>query len=361
MLTMLELENVRSWEKATIPLSPLTVIVGPNAGGKTTLLEAIEVLGLSIEHHLSRGVALPNAFKLLRSNTDEMTIRVRSTDKAETFQLIANRKSAAFLRVTGRNFEFDTQLGRTNVDPVAAQRIAERWRTHLLRLELGKLGANSYSDEVVPSLGIDGANLASVLAWLKLEAADKFEDIVERAKRIIPGLRTIKVTRAPVSRSELRRIVVDGNATNLTENRSYMGHGVVLEMDGAPEVKATEAGEGTLLVVGLLVALRQARAPRIALLDDIEMRLHPAAQARLIAAMREMMASGTPTQIVGTTHSPFFLQHVEASEVVVVDHVDGRSQAARLTDHPQYSKWKDTMGVGEFWSSVGEQWLRKTA
>ncbi|HVA47766.1 MAG TPA: hypothetical protein VNH11_15465 [Pirellulales bacterium] len=29
----------------------------------------------------------------------------------------------------------------------------------------------------------------------------------------------------------------------------------------------------------------------------------------------------------------------------------------KLTDHPQFDKWKDEMAPGELWSMFGEKWL----
>jgi predicted ATPase len=364
MFTQLELENVRSWEKASIPLSPLTVLVGPNASGKTTILEALEVLGQAIEHFLAqpRGPA-PDWHKLLRAGQSIMAIRAhtRSADGvAGLVELTAHRTSAAFLRVSAPDIDYDEARAQRAVHPQLAAQFVKEHRIRLYQFVPERLGARSYVDDLSPSLSRDGSNLASVLATMRLEDQPAFEQIVKLSRDVVPSLRNIQVRRANVIRPEQRRVVIDGNATQLTEQRTYVGHEVVFEMEGAPDlVRATEAGEGTLLVVGLITAAFQPSGARIALLDDIEMRLHPAAQAKLIEVLRANAKIARPAQIVGTTHSPFFLQHLDASEVAVVDMQVGRSSVQRLSEHPDYEMWRDTMGVGEFWSSVGEQWLRK--
>jgi len=53
-----------------------------------------------------------------------------------------------------------------------------------------------------------------------------------------------------------------------------------------------------------------------------------------------------------TPHS-YLVDEFDADEVAVYD---GESVAA-LSDHPEWSKWRETMDPGEFWSFVGEDWV----
>lgn len=53
--SLLRLENVRCFEKVEIPLDPrLTVIIGENGAGKTTVVEAIASLSYGDEEGLQR-------------------------------------------------------------------------------------------------------------------------------------------------------------------------------------------------------------------------------------------------------------------------------------------------------------------
>ena len=44
MLTAFSLKNFKSYESATLPLAPLTLLVGANAAGKSNLIEAMQLL-----------------------------------------------------------------------------------------------------------------------------------------------------------------------------------------------------------------------------------------------------------------------------------------------------------------------------
>jgi len=44
LLTAFSLKNFKSYESATLPLAPLTLLVGANAAGKSNLIEAMQLL-----------------------------------------------------------------------------------------------------------------------------------------------------------------------------------------------------------------------------------------------------------------------------------------------------------------------------
>jgi AAA15 family ATPase/GTPase len=44
MIESFTLENFKSFKKATLPLAPLTLLVGPNASGKSNAIEGLELL-----------------------------------------------------------------------------------------------------------------------------------------------------------------------------------------------------------------------------------------------------------------------------------------------------------------------------
>ena len=38
---------------------------------------------------------------------------------------------------------------------------------------------------------------------------------------------------------------------------------------------------------------------------------------------------------------------------------DGSAICARLEDHPEVERWREAMTPGEFWSHVGDDWVKK--
>ena len=78
----------------------------------------------------------------------------------------------------------------------------------------------------------------------------------------------------------------------------------------------------------------------------------------MVRLLRDIIGKNPKLQIVCTTHSPYALDSFEPGEVRVMK-LDprGRAVCKALTDHPDWPHWKDLMNPGEFWSSVGEDWI----
>jgi hypothetical protein len=232
--------------------------------------------------------------------------------------------------------------------------------TRILRFEPRRLGEASYSEEAFPLVHMDGSGLASVLAYLKLSQDELFGEIELALKQIVPSVRRIRIERAQVERTAVRTISLDEQRHQVSEKRVLWGNQIVLDMKGAKSVAANAAGEGTLMALGLLTVLMGPLRPRLVLLDDIELALHPAAQAKLIEVLRAIQKRDPGLQIIATSHSPFILNYLEPREVRMTFLAEnGFARCEKLTAHPDFEKWKGLMSPGEFWSTVGEGWLEK--
>ncbi|KAF5417700.1 MAG: hypothetical protein C5S48_00015 [Candidatus Methanogaster sp.] len=75
--------------------------------------------------------------------------------------------------------------------------------------------------------------------------------------------------------------------------------------------------------------------------------------------IRKLMKNNPDLQIIATSHSPYLLDHLKPEEIRLTTLDDkGCAHVGKLKDHPEFEKWKETMRPGEFWSSVGEDWIR---
>ncbi|EPX60004.1 hypothetical protein D187_002090 [Cystobacter fuscus DSM 2262] len=153
---------------------------------------------------------------------------------------------------------------------------------------------------------------------------------------------------------------MDEQRHQIPEQQTLWGNRVVLDMKGAKGVAADSAGEGTLMVLGLLTVLMGPSKPRLVLLDDIELNLHPVAQGKLIETLRTLQKRDPELQIIATSHSPFILNYLKPEEVRMTFLAEnGFARCEKLTAHPEFERWKDLMSPGEFWSTVGESWMER--
>ena len=76
-LRLLRIEGFRSIEHATVPLGPLTVLVGPNGSGKTNVLNVLRFLNATIRFDLPTAVEMFGGFEhVMRSDGKAQNVRL---------------------------------------------------------------------------------------------------------------------------------------------------------------------------------------------------------------------------------------------------------------------------------------------
>ena len=361
MIDRIHFENFRAHASLDLELGRLTVLVGPNASGKTSVLEGIQLLSRLVDEppkQVFAGEADPGRLRTTGSS-EALVLSCKGWWRSGWFEASATAAPSA----QGPEFRGSVRWDEGQSDrlpfgagfPDARSAIGA---TRLLRLDARSLGAPSFSDEPRPSLRSDGAGLASVLAALKLGDESSFEEIERELREIVPTVQKLRIQRTPVVREYLETIQVDDQKVVRPRTEHRVGERVLLDMRGSSGVAAEAAGEGTILVLGLLAALLGPGRPSVVLLDDLEFGLHPNAQERLIQLLRRLLSRFPDLKIVATSHSPFVVDRLEAAEVwLTALDPEGRAQVKRLSEHKDFDRFKGLLGPGEFWSSVGEDWV----
>jgi len=332
MIETLKLRNFKVLRDVEVKLRPLTVVVGPNGSGKSTLLEALQ--------YIAWVLSTPPNFE---SDTRFLSRIPQGFPKTVFSSSISGKRledfTPEFRRHTyegGGSWNGKLLKGLFPKDLREAVGLAE-----LYRFNVRRLSAPSVPKSVALKLPSDGEGLASLLAGLYLEDIARFQSLVERLKRVIPG-----VEGCHVGRSE-----VEGEG---------IGHQLVFDMKGAKGIPASNISDGTLLTLGLLTALVTADRAQLILVDDLERGLHPKAVGDLVQQLRRIQEENPELQIVASSHSPYLVDFLQAEEVLLTSlDEDGYAVIKPLTDHPDYERWKGFMDPGEFWSTVGEGWVTK--
>jgi energy-coupling factor transporter ATP-binding protein EcfA2 len=328
MIETLSLRNFKVLREVDLKLQRFTLIVGPNASGKSSVLEALDYFG----HHGSSSEGMQRAPADLRSRGPKGPMEMAASGYAkETFFDFKVVFSSEGIRLSGifGGIQLTNALPWQLVPTVLPARI---------QLDAKKLAAPSYSKKVELSLPHDGEGLSSILAGLQLEQSESFNKIVDQLRIIVPGVKNVRIKQA------------------LVEER--VGFELRFDMKGAEDIPAWAVSEGTLLTLGLLTLLGLPDAPRLVLIDELEHGLHPKALKDLVLQLRRLQEENLDLQIIATSHSPYLLDHFKAEEILLTSlDEEGYAVVKPLTDHPEYERWKDLMAPGEFWSTVGESWI----
>jgi predicted ATPase len=352
---LLNFKNVR---QAEIGLDRLTVFVGANASGKTSVLEAV---------HL--------AVRAATGKPEDVFRYARHGDWLYT------RGGEGILSITCRTDtgEFSLEGAPPEGFPPPPDLLGKgRWMFHVttppgtsledalrparslvfLHLNSSELAKPSYSDREWPRVEYDGQGLASVLAFMALNDPEAFDELISYMCGLIPHLKRIRFRKAPIRRLEKEYLRIGDETVERRTKRSYQGDAILFDFDNAENVSADNVSEGTLMLLGLLTVLLGPTHPKILLLDDIEHGLHPLAQKSLLESLAKIMERFPDIQVLASTHSPYLLDSLQPEQIrLMTIGPDGYSSCGRLTDHPHFDKWKDEMAPGELWSLFGEKWL----
>ncbi|MFY2556337.1 AAA family ATPase [Corallococcus terminator] len=385
MIHKLTLQNFKGIESAELGLERLTVIVGPNASGKTSVLQALDVLMGFSNPETERGNLLlqhGGAIALRRRVPSRETTSVRAVgnwrNQPGSLQFrfaptatAADSRLTHFLEVNGAwaGTEFEipeaqhqswNKVLNPQIDLTKIPSIVRDWKARaLLRLEARKLAEPSYTESVEPQVTSDGEGLASVLAQMALSRPDRFNELLVALRGVIPHVTRVRLSLAEVKRQETETLRIDDEAVLRTVQRIYSGHRLLFDLTGAEGISSQGASEGTLLVLGLLTVLFSEPSPKLVLLDDLDRGLHPKAQKDLVMQLRKLLERDPELQIIATSHSPYLLDHLDPKEVRLSTVLpDGGIRFAELIQHPDFERWKEVMRPGEFWSTVGEEWVR---
>lgn len=373
----LRVENYRALRKVEFKeITPLTVLLGPNGSGKSTVFDVFGFLSDCFQYGLRRAWDRRGRGKELRTRgsngrvTVELKYREKPRDPLITFHLsIGEDESGPYVAEEwlqwrrgqwGRPFRFleyrrgEGQATSGEMPDESDNRVVKPLRSPDL-IAVNTLGQFAEHPRVaalrefitgwyVSYLSIEdtrgqpeagpqerlsrtGDNLPNVIQHLKERYPTRLEEIFEVLRRRVPRLENVVAEPMP-----------DGR--------------LLLQIKDAPfekPVLARFASDGTLKMLAYLTFLYDPNPPPFIGIEEPENFLHP----RLLPELaEECRGASERTQLLVTTHSPFFLDSVRADEVRVLYRDEhGYTQVARASD---------LQGVTEFVNSgatLGHLWL----
>jgi predicted ATPase len=314
MIESVQFQNFRALRDTTLPLGRFTLLVGPNASGKTTALRALtrQYKGLqdaTFGANPTQGVKISYKFVAPPING---TFFIHWTDTTAQAGLVENRPELAnavdqWLSQT-RLFSFNPVLAIT---PVQLRPHAE--------------------------LSATGENLPAVLDRLRDTQPERFEALNQELARWLP---------------EFDRVLFDTPAPGQ--------RGIMLRMrDGKHPVPISDLSQGTVLALAILTLAYLPHPPPLVAIEDPDHGLHPRlfrnvqdAMYRLAYPERYGEKRG-PVQVVATTHSPYLLElyKEQPDEVVIAHKVGAEARFESLASRTDLKDMLEGATLGEVWYS----------
>ncbi len=330
MITSLRLTNWRNFRDASIPLVARTFIVGPNASGKSNLLDALRFLKELAEDGggLQRAVSARGGLKSLRSlhardkNDVGIAVDVEDDGVTWTYELAlkdARRGAQVALvrheRVIRRGGGAALEVVRSGAEDPEDQSqtwLEQRSKNKAYRGLVQVLASIDYS-HIVPQVvreqrrpqdparrdPFGSALIEDIARTVDRDRKRRLRLVNAAMKAVLPQLEDIDVERDAVGKPHLT-----------ARYRHWRGH--------AAKQSEDQFSDGTLRLIGLLWTLGARGGP--ILLEEPEISLHESAVRQLpVLLLRVARASGR--QVIVSTHSESLLSEagIEPREIIKLD------------------------------------------
>jgi predicted ATPase len=403
MLTELQLRDFKSFEDQTIPLHPLTLLVGANASGKSNLLDAILFLqGMSRDLPLTdvlRGRSeggrqvwpgiRGGSSEVVRKGAADMSLKSQWRNDAEVLTHTITCVAGEHPLVVGESvhsnvispYLFDTSAGALGAKAgLDGSNIRVAVKRHGKGNSVVQVHAATRSVLGQLSAGPGVAKAALERRdWLvaQMRAAFFLDITPARMRDYTPkgadfvGLSGERVSAVawticqdPEAKADLvdwlselcasELVDIDFSTTDLGDVM------IVLVEKGGRRIPARSLSDGTLRFLGELIALRTAPPGSMLLMEEIENGLHPTRAHLLVEAM-EAATQERGIQVIATTHSPLVLNALSSTAlhqtILVARSPDTSASIARpLGDLPEFDAVVERRGIDRLLSSG---WLER--
>ena len=356
----LKVQNYRALHNLELKnLTPLTVFLGPNGSGKSTIFDVFAFLSECFTESLRKAWDRRGRFRELRTRDSEgciiIELKYRETSasplityhlaideennrpfiaeewlhwrrgqsgKGKPFRFLDSKKGEGQVisgespdeegeRITEKlessEFLAVNTLGQFAKHPrvSALRRFITGWYLSYLTADHTRSLTEAGAQE---RLSATGDNLPNVIQYLKEQHPQRLEEILKTLSGRIPRLEKVEAS-----------IMQDGR--------------LLLEIKDAPfshPILAKFASDGTLKLLAYLIVLFDPNPPQLVGIEEPENHLHP----RLLPHLaEECRAASANTQLMVTTHSPFFVDSLRPEELWVLYRDEkGFTQAKRTAD-----------------------------
>ena len=354
----LKVQNYRALHNLELKnLTPLTVFLGPNGSGKSTIFDVFAFLSECFTESLRKAWDRRGRFRELRTRDTEgciiIELKYRETSASPliTYHLaIDEENNRPFIAEEwlhwrrgqyGQPFRFlhlkkgEGQVISGESPNEGSERITEKlesseflavntlgqfakhprlsalrrfitgWYLSYLTADHTRSLTEAGAQE---RLSPTGDNLPNVIQYLKEQHPQRLEEILKTLSVRIPRLEKVEAS-----------IMQDGR--------------LLLEIKDAPfshPILAKFASDGTLKLLAYLIVLFDPNPPQLVGIEEPENHLHPRLLPQLAEECRSASAN---TQLMVTTHSPFFVDSLRPEELWVLYRDEkGFTQAKRTAD-----------------------------
>jgi len=366
MLNHISIRNFKSVRHLDLELKPLNLFIGANGAGKSNFISVFRFLNQMSEGNLQNHTAsLGGADSILcfgRKSSDEMAFTLSFEDGMSGYEcglspgpednFFFNKERIRFYDETQTPSQQEELWGRGHTESKLPSKILTY---HLLKRMKYKdrciqvahhmakhfqswkpyhfhdTGSNARVRQTCDlednlTLRPDARNLAAFLYRLEKKFPEHFGNIQDAVRMAAPFFERFSLHPSRLNEEKIRLEWKEKG------NNDYFN--------------AAALSDGTLRFICLATLLFQPSLPRLILLDEPELGLHPYAVSLLAGLLRSIARQ---TQVIAATQSVTLVNQFEPEDIIVADRDERGKSLFRRLDRSDMEDWLEEYGMGDLW------------
>lgn len=366
MITKVSIKGFKTLKDFSVPLTRVSVLVGPNNCGKSNVLRALKLLGAAVRdpHGLPQAIIRAGgpAEVLARSGDGHLEIEVEAKFGGTTIRYKIgsagkDRKRGIEELSSEGEFKVEALLERQGPTIVATRNGAvalsasapgnvlhefgsrpdcplpiRQLREYLEGLVVADFSMDRLRARSLPVPGIElqssGENLAAVLDRLHGEEPSIRKRIEKEVSAVVPAITGI-----------------------VTPTVDAEGNKVVGISEGDQVFKADAVSDGILLFIALSTVSQMSGGQALVCLEEPDKGIHPRRIKEIMEQVNRVAAQGS--QFILTTHSPVLLNEFRdyPESVLILDRPDEWTRVQQLSELPDVQAQLREVSLGDLWYS----------
>lgn len=350
-LENIHIENYKSIKKSNVDLKNINILIGGNGAGKSNFISIFKLLKNIIDENLpDYSIIKGGADKLLyfgRKISNQIKIEITFyhnryrciLEPTNNNTLKFKYEEVAFWTTSG--FWFDENLHNTSENTLIQNKATSEKRKNVAYHTINALNNFkifhfhdvSENARVKQFCNIhdnlflfeDAGNLAAFLYWVQEKYPRNFAQIEDSLKIIAPYFHKFNLT--PNRLNE--------NVIQIEWNEK--GSDILFN--------AHDLSDGTLRMLCLLTLFLQPKPPKIIIIDEPELGLHPKAIQLLSSIIRTVSKNH---QIIIATQSVTLINQFTPEDIIIANKNDDYTEFKRLNEN-DLDAWIEDYSVGEMW------------
>lgn len=342
MLNRIIIDGYKSIHHVDLELRPINILIGSNGVGKTNFISFFRLINIIYEQRLHNYTMQNSAERLFyygRKQTKELKGYLEFGDNAYGVTLQARNNGSLFI-AEERSYYQSRPNVVSNLDESYIKdstTFRDKWlREYLQSYKIFHFHDTSKGAPLRSSANIndnrflktDGSNLPAFLYILQEKYPKTLKRIELTIRSVMPYFGNFSLAPSLLDESQINL-----QWSDMENNEKYFD--------------ANDLSDGSIRFIALATLLQQPTLPKVIIIDEPELGLHPTAIVKL-AGMIKSVASRN-CQVIISTQSVNLINNFDAEDIITVDRKDRQSSFNRLNNDTLQS-WLNDYSLGELWT-----------